>query len=112
MSASRKRKLQVAPAADEQSLIAAYRKMDNRARCNTLRIALRTADEWPALGQSRVHHAIMLTTQADEQAVLRNFRSMSMDARDTVCRMVASIAQGEAERSERQPLRLVIGGRS
>lgn len=112
MSANSKPKLQVAPAADEHALLAAYRKMDTRARCNTLRIALRAADDWPASEQRGSRLTIMLATEADEQAVLRNFRSMSADARDFVCRTAAAIAQDFAARSEQPSLRLVVGGRS
>jgi catalase (peroxidase I) len=112
MSARSRPKLHTVPAADEQALLAAYRKMDNRARCNTLRIALRHADDWPASNQPGARRSVMVSTEADEQAVLRNLRSMSVDARGFVCRTAAAIAQDFAARSEQPLLRLVVGGRS
>lgn len=112
MSARSKPKLLAVPAADERALIEAYRKMDDRARSTTLRIALRTADDWPASDRPGSSHTVIVVTEADEQAVLHDFRSMSADARGFVCRTAAGLAQDHAARFEQPSLRLVIGGRS
>jgi len=110
MRAKSKPTLLVAPAADEQALLAAYRTMDDRARDNTLRIAIRTADQWPGSEQRSPRRTIMVATEADEQALLNDFRAMDEKGKDDAARFAAFVRTQSDRR--RPALRLVIGSRS
>jgi hypothetical protein len=106
------RKLQSVPPAalqaDEQALLVAYRTMDDRARGSTLRIAIRSAEQWPAPAERGPR---LMAMPLAALPLLRNFCSMSASSQNDVCCMVAAIAEDEAARLERQPLCLVIGDR-
>ena len=79
------RKLQVVPpaalSAEEQALLAAYSAMDEQGRVDALSMAIWSAENYPAPAMRGRRFTIMVATQADEQALLRDYRAMGADAR-------------------------------
>jgi hypothetical protein len=97
---------------DEQALLKAYRAMDDEGRHDTLRMANWQVENYPAQTQRGLRVTFMVVTQAQEHAILRDFRSLGAEAKDFVCRTAAAIAEDEARRAKaQQPLRLITGGR-
>jgi hypothetical protein len=108
-----KPKLQVVPpaelSADEQALLTAYRSTDDRGRRETLRTTIRKAEMWPA---PDLPGPRLIARPADERALIRDFRSMDVDAQRDVSYMVAAMARENPAKKPQPPLRLIAGGRA